>query len=83
VRFDISCNHNLVCYCAMHDYADTKARQDAQDAAAWSCILGPPSSGLNRDLTLALATAVNALDGAAGHIVELLSVMTRAKGGQV
>ncbi len=83
VRFDISCNHNLVCYCAMLDYADTKARQDAQDAAAWSCIVGPPAPDLNRDLTLALATAVNALGGAAARIVELLSVMTRAKGGQV
>ena len=35
VRFDVTCDHNVICYCAMIDYADTKARASAQDAASW------------------------------------------------
>ena len=62
VRFDIRCNHNLVCYCAMLDFADTKKRASAQDIEAWRCILGPPAFGLNRELTLALDKPVIALE---------------------
>ena len=83
VRFDIRCNHNLIGYCAMIDYADTKRRADPQDVEAWRCIVGPPAFGLNRELTLALATAVNALGGAANDIVKLISAAARAKGGHV
>jgi triacylglycerol lipase len=83
VRFDIRCNHNLICYCAMLDYADTKRRASAQDAEAWRCILGPPAFGLNRELTLALEKPVIALGAAAEHIVELIDVTARAKGGHV
>ena len=43
VRFDVVCDHNVICYCAMIDYADTKARASAQDAASWHCIVGPPA----------------------------------------
>ena len=83
VRFDIRCNHNLICYCAMIDYADTKKRASAEDVEAWRCILGPPAFGLNRELTLALEKPVIALGGAAEHIVHLINVMARAKGGHV
>ena len=83
VRFDVVCDHNVICYCAMIDYADTKARASAQDAASWHCIVGPPAFSLNRELTLALATAVTALDGAAKDIVKLVDASTRAKGGHV
>ncbi len=83
VQFDIRCNHNVICYCAMLDYADMKGRASAQDAEAWRCILGPPAFGLNRELTLALATAVNALGPAAEQIADLISVSARAKGGHV
>ncbi len=83
VRFDIRCNHNVICYCAMIDYADTKRRAAPQDIEAWRCILGPPAFGLNRELTLALAKAVTALGGAANDIVEVLEVSARAKGGHV
>ncbi len=83
VKFDIRCNHNLICYCAMIDYADTKKRASAQDVEAWRCILGPPAFGLNRELTLALEEPVIALGGAADHIVELIDVAARAKGGHV
>ena len=83
VKFDIRCNHNLICYCAMIDYADTKARASAEDAASWRCILGPPGFSLNRELTLALAPAVTALGGVANDIVRLVSASARAKGGHV
>jgi triacylglycerol lipase len=83
VKFDIRCNHNLICYCAMIDYADTKKRASAEDAEAWRCILGQPAFGLNRELTLALEQPVIALGGAAQHIVDLLDVTARAKGGHV
>jgi triacylglycerol lipase len=31
VRFDLACNHHVICYCAMIDYADTKKLADAED----------------------------------------------------
>ncbi len=83
VKFDIRCNHNVICYCAMIDWADTKRRASAQDIEAWRCILGPPAFGLNRELTLALEQPVIALGGAAQHIVDLIEVTARAKGGHV
>jgi hypothetical protein len=83
VRFDVVCDHNVICYCAMIDYADTKARASAEDAASWRCILGPPGFSLNRELTLALAPAVTALGGVANDIVRLVSASARAKGGHV
>jgi triacylglycerol lipase len=83
VKFDIRCNHNLICYCAMIDYADTKKRASAQDIEAWRCILGPPAFGLNRELTLALEKPVIALGGALEQIVDLIDVTARAKGGHV
>jgi hypothetical protein len=83
VKFDIRCNHNVICYCAMIDYADTKKRASAEDIEAWRCILGPPAFGLNRELTLALEKPVIALAGAAEHVVDLIDVTARAKGGHV
>jgi hypothetical protein len=83
IKFDIRCNHNLICYCAMIDYADTKKRASAEDIEAWRCILGPPAFGLNRELTLALEMPVIALGGSAQQIVDLIEVTARAKGGHV
>ena len=83
VRFDVVCDHNVICYCAMIDYADTKARASAQDAASWHCIVGPPAFSLNRLLTLALATAAEALGGAADDVLRLVDASARAKGGHV
>jgi triacylglycerol lipase len=83
VRFDIVCDHNVICYCAMIDYADTKARASAQDAASWRCIVGPPAFSLNRELTLAIATAAEALGGARDDVVRLVDASARAKGGHV
>jgi triacylglycerol lipase len=83
VRFDVVCDHNVICYCAMIDYADTKARASAQDAASWRCIVGPPAFSLNRELTLAIATAAEALGGARDDVVRLVDASARAKGGHV
>ena len=83
IRFDLSCDHNLICYCAMIDYVDTKKRFDAEDAAAWQCIIGPPAFSLNSRLTKALEPAVIALSGAEEDIVRLIETAARAKGGHV
>jgi triacylglycerol lipase len=83
VRFDLVCDHNVICYCAMIDYADTKARESALDASSWRCIVGPPAFSLNRDLTVALGVAMEALDDAGRDIVRLVSASARAKGGHV
>jgi triacylglycerol lipase len=83
VRFDVVCDHNVICYCAMIDYADTKARASAQDAASWRCIIGPPAFSLNRELTLALATAADALGSAGDDVLRLVSASAKAKGGHV
>jgi hypothetical protein len=83
VRFDVLCDHNVICYCAMIDYADTKARASAQDAAAWRCIVGPPAFSLNRELTLALATAAEALGQAGSDVLRLVDASAKAKGGHV
>ena len=83
VRFDVACDHNLICYCAMIDYADTKARASAQDAASWRCIIGPPAFSLNRELTLALAAAAEALGDAGRDVLNLVATSAKAKGGHV
>jgi triacylglycerol lipase len=83
VRFDLTCDHNVICYCAMLDFADTKSRASAQDATSWSCIVGAPGFSLNRELTLALATAATALGGAADDIVRLVTASAKAKGANV
>jgi hypothetical protein len=83
IRFDVLCDHNVLCYCAMIDYADTKARASAQDAAAWRCILGAPAFSLNRELTLALQAAAEALEETGFSVVRLVSAAAKAKGGHV
>ena len=83
IKFDIVCDHNVICYCAMIDYADTKARASAQDAASWRCIVGPPAFSLNRQLTLALATAAEALGQAGDDVLRLVDASAKSKGGHV
>lgn len=46
IRFDIGCNHHIVCYLAMLDYAQTKAATDpvpAGEEGSLRCIKGPNS----------------------------------------
>jgi len=44
IRLDIFCNHHVICYCAMIDYADTMAAPTTQqDASCKACICAPPS----------------------------------------
>ncbi len=67
----------------MIDYAHTKARASAQDAASWRCIVGQPAFSLNRDLTLALATAAEALGDTGDGVLRLVDASAKAKGGHV
>jgi triacylglycerol lipase len=42
IRFDLGCNHHIVCYCAMLDYAETDAAPKmAVDQTCVICIKGP------------------------------------------
>jgi hypothetical protein len=45
--------------------------------------VGPPAFSLNRELTLAIATAAEALGGARDDVVRLVDASARAKGGHV
>jgi triacylglycerol lipase len=45
VKLDLLCDHHVICYCAMLDFAQTSAAPStAQDATCKACILGPASS---------------------------------------
>ena len=83
IRFDLTCDHHILCYCAMIDYVGTKKRLDQEDASMWSCVIGPPTFSLNYDLTKVAALSVNALGDASGDIVKVLSTLIKAKGGHV
>ena len=44
IRIDVSCNHHVICYCAMLDYEGTMQATDpvpAGEASSAACILGP------------------------------------------
>lgn len=42
IKFDLGCNHHIVCYCAMLDYAQTDATPKiAADQTCVTCIKGP------------------------------------------
>jgi triacylglycerol lipase len=60
IRFDIFCNHHVICYCAMIDYADTMAAPTTpQDASCKACIVPPPS--VMSDAAKGLALLINDL----------------------
>ena len=45
VQLDLLCDHHIICYCAMLDFAATStAPLIPQDAACKACVLGPASS---------------------------------------
>jgi triacylglycerol lipase len=53
IRLDIFCNHHIICYCAMIDYADTiTAPTTPQDASCKACIGPPPMSDPAKGLAL-------------------------------
>jgi hypothetical protein len=53
IRLDIFCNHHVLCYCAMIDYADAMAAPTtAQDASCKACIGPPPMSDAAKGLAL-------------------------------
>jgi len=44
IRLDIFCNHHVICYCAMIDYAAVGAAPTVPDAKFTLCISPPPMS---------------------------------------
>jgi triacylglycerol lipase len=58
IRLDIFCNHHIICYCAMIDYADTMAAPTTQqDLSCKACICPPPS--VASDAAKGLALLIN------------------------
>ncbi len=58
IHFDIFCNHHVICYCAMIDYADTMAAPTTEkDASRKACIISPPS--VMSDAAKGLALLIN------------------------
>ncbi len=57
VRFDIFCNHHLICYFAMIDPQQLPKPPDAQDAGCAACVLPPPSK--MPEEAIALAAIIN------------------------
>ena len=56
IRLDMLCNHHIICYCAMIDYADAMAAPTTkQDASCKACIGPPPMS----DAAKGLAVLIN------------------------
>jgi hypothetical protein len=63
IRFDIACNHHLICYCAMLDYEGTdKATSPVPpgEEKSRSCILGPETGqpSIAKEIAAFLAGAV-------------------------
>jgi len=74
IRLDIFCNHHVICYCAMIDYAKTMAAQTTvQDASCKACILGPAAAVPNE--ARGLATAVNAFGIADARALVVLKAL--------
>ena len=49
IRFSIGCNHHVVCYLSMLDYAETKAALTpvpAAEATSYACVIGPKKEGV-------------------------------------
>jgi triacylglycerol lipase len=72
IRLDITCDHHIICYCAMLDYDYTKQTLlEPKDQPLWACVTGPRQMSVNMEVAIALAVLVNRL-GIAKQIVELL-----------
>jgi triacylglycerol lipase len=72
IRLDIACDHHVICYCAMLDYAYTKASPlQPEDQPLWACVIGPREMSANAEVARTLAFLVDHL-GVAKQIVELL-----------
>jgi triacylglycerol lipase len=72
IRLDLSCDHHVICYCAMLDYNFTKQSSLVlKDQPLWACVIGPHRTSVNAEVAMALAVLVNRL-GIAKQIVELL-----------
>jgi triacylglycerol lipase len=63
IRFDIGCNHHVICYCAMLDYEGTKHATSpvpAGEEESATCVLGPETGrpSLSKQLASALVGIV-------------------------
>ena len=55
IRLDVFCNHHVICYCGMIDYADaTAAPTTQQDASCKACMGPPPMSDAAKGLALVI-----------------------------
>jgi len=76
IRLDLLCNHHVVCYCAMIDYAKTQAAMTpcpAADTSEWECVIGPYSPLPNS--AKALAFIVNEAGIASDKAIALLKAL--------
>ena len=75
IRVGIGCNHHVICYCAMLDYAMTaKSPRNQADRSTWACVLGPQRESVNSKIAKDLAAKVQQLGRAAKLIVDALRV---------
>jgi triacylglycerol lipase len=63
IRFNLGCNHHVICYCAMLDYEGTQSATTpvpAEEKGSAACILGPETGSptLAKQLAAALAGVV-------------------------
>jgi triacylglycerol lipase len=76
IRLDLLCNHHVICYCAMIDYAKTTASTtpgSPLDASEQACIMGPYSPLPNS--AKALALIVNDAGIASDRAIALLKAL--------
>jgi triacylglycerol lipase len=74
IRLDLFCNHHVICYCAMIDYADTMAAPTtAQDANEKACILPAPS--VMPETAKAMATIINEFGVADERAIVMLKAL--------
>ncbi|HTP94604.1 MAG TPA: lipase family protein [Burkholderiales bacterium] len=71
IRVDPGCNHHVICYCAMLDFAQTQPHtHDPQDQKCTQCILGGAATVPNQARLLATETKLAA--GVGDKAVQLL-----------
>lgn len=74
VRLDLLCDHHVICYCAMIDYAQTMATPTTvADVACKACIL-PAASGVP-EAAKAMAIVINGFDVADERAVVMLKAL--------
>ena len=84
IAFGLHSHHHVICYAAMLDYHGTAAWPGVAGEATWSSVLGPVGGvNLNHDLAVAVALAVEKLEGFGRTAVRLISATAASKGPHV